>query len=239
MKVSEAQPESETVDVPPQHKVKRRTVRFGVETCLTLLAFFVLASVIDPKNFLTVAGRSFEVAKHNLNQWVLLITHQEAVAEKAKAEVKFERKEKRVTIPHGSSIYKIAIDTYGANTALGMDLIKEFNPEIKNLNRISGGKNLLLPSLSPETLVRRQPDGSYSFIVASFRSLTGADEYAGRLSNKGYKVTITPRRVSDDLMLHRVEIDGLKTLEEANQTWLTGLKNEWLAFASNPNETSK
>ena len=50
VQVSEAQPESETLDVPPQHKVKRRTVRFGVETCLTLLAFFVLASVIDPKN---------------------------------------------------------------------------------------------------------------------------------------------------------------------------------------------
>ena len=234
VQVSEARRESETVDVPPQHKVKRRTVRVGVETCLTLLAFFVLASVIDPKNFLTVAGRSFEVAKHNLNQWVLLITHQEAVAEKAKAEVKFERKEQRVTIPHGSSIYQIAIDTYGANTALGMDLIKEFNPEIKNLNRISGGKNLLLPSLSPETLLRRQPDGSYSFIVASFRSLTGADEYAGRLSNKGYKVTITPRRVSDDLMLHRVEIYGLKNLEQANQTWQTALGNEWLAFAGNP-----
>jgi hypothetical protein len=196
-----------------------------------------LASIIDPKNFLTVAGRSFEVAKHNLNQWVLLITHQEAVAEKAKAEVKFEPKEQRVTIPHGSSIYKIAIDTYGANTALGMDLIKEFNPEIKNLNRISGGKNLLLPSLSPETLLRRQPDGSYSFIVASFRSLTGADEYAGRLSNKGYKVTITPRRVSDDLMLHRVEIYGLKNLEQANQTWQTALGNEWLAFAGNPDGT--
>ena len=237
VQVSEARPESETVDAPPQHKVRRRTVRVGVETCLTLLAFFVLASVIDPKNFLTVAGRSFEVAKHNLNQWVLLITHQEAVAEKAKAEVKFEPKEQRVTIPHGSSIYKIAIDTYGANTALGMDLIKEFNPEIKNLNRISGGKNLLLPSLSPETLLRRQPDGSYSFIVASFRSLTGADEYAGRLSNKGYKVTITPRRVSDDLMLHRVEIYGLKNLEQANQTWQTALGNEWLAFAGNPDGT--
>ena len=239
VQVSEAQPESETVDVPPQHKVRRRTVRFGVETCLTLLAFFVLASVIDPKNFLTVAGRSFEVAKHNLNQWVLLITHQEAVPQKANPEVKSERKEQRVTIPHGSSIYQIAADTYGANTALGMDLIKEFNPEIKNLNRISGGKNLLLPSLSPETLLRKRPDGSYRLIVGSFRSQTDANEYAGRLNNKGYQVTITPRRVSDDLLFHRVEIDGLKTLEEANQTWLTGLKNEWLAFAGNPDATGK
>ena len=170
---------------------------------------------------------------------MLLITHQEAVPEKANPEVKFERKEQRVIIPHGSSIYRIAADTYGANTALGMDLIKEFNPEIKNLNRISGGKNLLLPSLTPETLLRKRPDGSYRLIVASFRSQTEANEYAGRLSNKGYQVTITPRRVSDDLLFHRVEIDGLKTLEEANQTWLTGLKNEWLAFAGNPNETSK
>jgi general secretion pathway protein A len=220
----------------PQPKV-RRLVRVGVETFLTILVLFAVASVINPLTFVNNAGRGLEVAKHNLNQWVLLMTHREAVREKADADVNFERKEQRVTIPHGSSIYKIAIDTYGANTALGMDLIKEFNPEIKNLNRVSAGRDLLLPSLTRETLLRRQPDGSYSFIVASFRSLTGADEYAGRLSNKGYQVTITPRRVSDDLMLHRVEIDGLKNLEQANQTWQTALRNEWLAFAGNPDGT--
>ena len=86
---------------------------------------------------------------------MLLITHQEAVPQKANSEVKSERKEQRVTIPHGSSIYQIAADTYGANTALGMDLIKEFNPEIKNLNRVPAGKDLLLPSLTPETLLRQ------------------------------------------------------------------------------------
>jgi general secretion pathway protein A len=240
--VSNTEPETPIREVAddgaPQHKV-RRMGRVGVETCLALLVVFALASVIDPKNFLTQAGRSFEVAKHNLNQWVLLITQQEAVPEKVNPEVKSERKEQRVIIPHGSSIYRIAADTYGANTALGMDLIKEFNPEIKNLNRISGGKNLLLPSLTPETLLRKRPDGSYRLIVGSFRSQTDANEYAGRLNNKGYQVTITPRRVSDDLLFHRVEIDGLKTLEEANQTWLTGLKNEWLVFAGNPNATSK
>ena len=97
----------------------------------------------------------------------------------------------------------------------------------------------MLPSLTPETLLRKRPDGSYRLIVASFRSQTEANEYAGRLSNKGYEVTITPRRVSDDLLFYRVEIDGLKTLEEANQTWLTGLKNEWLAFAGNRTEPGK
>ena len=184
-----------------------------------ILAFVAVASVIDPQTFFSVAWRGLEVAKHNLNQWVLLITHQEAVPEKASAEVEFKGKAQRVMIPHGSSIHKIATDTYGANTVLGMDLIKEFNPQIKNLNWVSAGQDLLLPALTRETLLRKQSDGSYRLIVASFRSLTGADEYAGRLSNKGYQITITPRRVSDNLLLHRVEIDGLKNLEEANQTW--------------------
>ena len=49
-----------------------------------------------------------------------------------------------------------------------------------------------------------------------------------RLRAKGYSVTITPRRIADDVLLHRVEIDGLKTFEEANQAWLTSLRNEWL-----------
>ena len=85
--------------------------------------------------------------------------------------MEFKRKEQRVVIPQGSSIYKIVTDTYRANTALGMDLIKEFNPEIKNLNKISAGQDLLLPSLTRETLLRKQPDGSYRLIVASFQNL--------------------------------------------------------------------
>jgi general secretion pathway protein A len=221
----------------PRHR-GRRMVRVAVETCLTLLVLFALASLIDPHNFLSNAGRGLEVAKHNLNQWVLFITHQQAAPEKTNAEVKVERKEQRVIIPPGSSVYRIAANMYGTNSALGIDLIKESNPEIKNLNRVTAGKDLLLPSLTPETLLRKQSDGSYRLIVGSFHSLTGANEYAERLSNKGYQVTITPRRVSTDLLLHRVEIDGLKNLEEVNQTWLTGLKNEWLAFAaSNPEGT--
>jgi hypothetical protein len=224
----------------PRHKV-RRMVKVGFQTGLILLALVAVASLIDPQNFVTNARRSLEVARHNLDQWVLLITHREAVPARINAAVKLDRKpepkEQRVIIPPGSSIYQIAADAYGANNGLGMDLIQEFNPEIKNLNRVVAGKDLFLPSLTAETLLRKRPDGSYSLIVASFHSVTEANEHAGRLSNKGYTVTITPRRVSHDLLLHRVEIDGLKNLEQANETWLTGLKNEWLAFAGNPDGT--
>jgi len=205
----------------PQHKL-RHLVDAGVGTLLAILFFVAVVSVIDPQSLLNIAGRSLEVVK------------QESVPKKANAEVEFKRKDQRVVIQYGATIYKIAIDAYGANTDLGMDLIKELNPQIEDLNWVFAGQDLLLPSLTRETLLRQQLDGSYHLIVASFRSLKGADEHARLLRKKGYQVTITTRRVSDDLSLHRVEIDGLKNLEEASQIWQTGLRNEWLAFAGNP-----
>ena len=234
--VSKTGPETlipEPANDVPQHNA-RRLVRVGVETFLTILAFVAVASVIDPLTFFSNAGRGLEVAKHNLNQWALLVAHQQTVPKEANAEVELKLKDQRVMIESGSNIYKISSDAYGTNTVLGMDLIQEFNPQIKNLNWVSAGQDLLLPHLTRETLLREQPDGSYRLIVASFRSLRGADEYARLLSNKGYQVAITPRRVSDNLLLYRVEIDGLKNLEDANQAWESGLRNEWLAFAGNP-----
>jgi general secretion pathway protein A len=220
-------------DKVPQRKLKR-VLRLGVEACLVILGLITIASFIDPKNFLVNAGRTLETAKGNLNQWARFINHHEALPAKAIAEVKFEPKEQQVIIPRGSSIYKIASEAYGTNNALGMDLIKEFNPGIKSLSRVFAGRAVLLPSLTPETLLRRQTDGSYRLIVASFQSPTGADEYARRLKNKGYQVSITPRKVADDLLLYRVEIDGLHNPEEANHIWLAGLRNDWLGLAGNP-----
>jgi len=205
----------------------RLFARAGVGTALLILFLVVVATVIDPRNILvSIAGKSLKVVEHNLIQ--------ETVPQEANAKVELKWKGRRVMIQYGSTIYKIAIDAYGTNTVLGMDLIKEFNPQIKDLNWVSAGQELLLPPLTRETLLRQELDGSYHLIVALFRSLKGADEHARLLRNKGYQVTITPRRVSDDLLLHRVKIDGLTNLEEANQIWQTGLRNEWLAFAGNP-----
>jgi type II secretory pathway predicted ATPase ExeA len=239
LSVSKAEPEAvirETANDFPRHKV-RRMVRAGVRIILVVLVFVAVTSFIDPQNSLSIPRRGLEVAKHNLNQWALLVAPQESVPKKASPEVEFKQTGQRVVIPYGSNIYKIASDVYGANTLLGMDLIKEYNPKIKNLNWVSSGQDLLLPRLTTETLLRKQPDNSYRLIVASFRSLRGADEFAQLLSDKGYQITITPRRVSDNLLLYRVEIDGLKNLEKANQAWESGLRNEWLAFAGNPRGT--
>ena len=244
--VTRTKPEPATIhytakDIPPAHILSfssclgfvghklRRILKVPLQSLAVILGLVALGSFISPKNFIGTSYRSFETAKRNLHEWVLLVKDQEPVPQQlvkdqepqeANAKVEIEPESQRVIIPHGSSIYKIASETYGANTALGVDLIKEFNPEIKDLNRVFVGQALSLPSLTPGTLLRKQPDDSYRLIATTFYRLPRAGEYAARLRNEGYQVTITPRKVTDNLLLYRVEIGGLKGFEEAHHTWL-------------------
>jgi general secretion pathway protein A len=222
-------PVRERANDRPQHKA-RSMLGVGVGTFLGLLILATAASVFDPPDF---SRRGLEVFKDNLSQWLVPVTREQVAPKKVSAEVEFKRSDRRVLVEPGSTMRKIASDAYGSNVVLGLDLIKEFNPQINNLNRVVAGQDLLLPSVTQETLLRKQPNGSYRLIVASFASQTGASESARLVGNTGYQVMITPKRVSDDLLLYRVEIDGLKNLEEANQAWETGLRNEWFAFVGN------
>ena len=149
-----------------------------------------------------------------------------------------EKKETR-WILQGSAIGSIAYHFYGANSLLGIDLIKEFNPQLQELNWISFHWGLRLPSLTRETLQRKQPDGSYHLILASFPSLMVGERFAQAIRLKGYEVVITRREVSENLSLHRVEIAGLKTFEAANQAWEAALANRWLSFTDAFSEKSK
>jgi general secretion pathway protein A len=219
----------------------RLTLRGGVRGAIVILVLLALAAVVDPQNLIRTATTRLETSKHNLSQWGALVTYQpvlpeEVIAEtKREVEVKIETdsKPQRVVIQNGSTILKIIGETYGAKNFLALDMVKESNPQIKNLNWVFPGQELLLPPLSHETMLRKQTDGSYRLIAGSFPSLAEADRYARLLGNKGYHAVITPKRVSDDLLLHRVEIQGLKTLQEANDVWDIGLRNQWLALVGN------
>jgi hypothetical protein len=137
-------------------------------------------------------------------------------------------REKPITVQPGSTIAEIAAHVYGVQKNLGLDLVKEYNTHIENLNRIIAGQRLWLPALSRETLVRQQPDGSYSLILASFRTPQLSEQLVQIARQQGYNVAVTPRRVSDSLMLHRVEINKLESVDAVNNAWETALANQWL-----------
>jgi general secretion pathway protein A len=144
-----------------------------------------------------------------------------------------EKKPEHTRILQGSAIGSIAYHFYGANSLLGIDLLKEFNPQLQDINWISTDRGLRLPPLTRETLQRKQPDGSYHLILASFHNLMVGQGFAQAVRLKGYEVVITRRKVSENLSLHRVEIAGLKTLEAANQAWEAALANRWVSFTDN------
>jgi general secretion pathway protein A len=202
-------------------------IRAGVGALLVMFAFVAVTAVVNSRKLAGIAGMGIGFDR--------FVSSSEAAPEKQRAGNTVKRQYKRVIIQPGSTIQKIAADTYGSNTILGMDLIKDFNPQIQNLNRVSPGQDLLLPPLAPETLLREQSDGSYRFIVASFSNRQDALAYVRVLSNQGYQATIIPSRIAADLSLQRVEIVGLKNLQEAMQTWETGLNKKWFTSLGRSN----
>ena len=217
-----------------------------VGTSLVILGFSLAFVVTDPQGFFRGTVRPLEVPNENSHKTILPITSQNTIQKTTNAgteitahkdsEVKFKWK-KPIIIQYGSTIYEIALNTYGANAIFGMDLIKAFNPEIEDLNWVAAGQQLVLPDLTQETLVRKQGDGSYRLIVASYINRTDADELANRIRRDGYEVIITTSKVSTDLVLHRLEIHGLKTLDEAIQSLNTGIQKKWLTLAGNDRNT--
>lgn len=233
-------------DTPVQ--ISNRKPIASLATAMAVALMFVLllgfASLTDPETFFTSATESLNGYQKNLAEWTSLLTRQKTDPKKASvkvanaelqiAEVDPKSNDHRVTIQYGSTVFQIATDAYGSSAVLGMDLIKEFNPDIPNLNWINAGQDLLLPVLSEETLLRQQTDGSFRLLVASFLSRREAEEFAEQIVRNGLSVIVTVRPVSNNLVLHRLEINGLKDLEDAKQTVQVGFKNHWLPFTPNP-----
>ena len=222
----------------------KRSLAAAVTTCF-IVVFIGLASLTEPRKFfMHTTGKLLDAFQKDLTEWALPVTDQTsnpqaimpkiATAALQKAAIASSFKDYPVTIQYGSTIFQIATDAYGTNALLGMDLIKEFNPEIQNLNWVNAGQDLLLPVLTQETLLRQQVDGSFRLAVASFLSRREADGFAERVMRDGFVVIITARRVSNNLLLHRLEIDGLKDLQEVNRTIQLGFKNRWIPFTPKP-----
>jgi general secretion pathway protein A len=145
-----------------------------------------------------------------------------------------EWRDSPVVIRYGSTIGRIAGNVYGTHKLLALDLLKEFNSHIDNLNWVFAGQMLWLPPLSRETLVRQEPGGSYRLILESFLELSEAERFAEFVRRKGYEVMITPRRVADNFLLHRVEVARLGNLDVANQAWEIATTNGWISLSEQP-----
>jgi type II secretory pathway predicted ATPase ExeA len=141
-----------------------------------------------------------------------------------------------MVIPQGGTISDIAFRNYGQYSTLAVDLIKESNPHIADLDWIRAGDRLWLPPLTRETLIRPQPDGSYRLILASFLSPVAAERLTDGIRRRGLDARVTPRPVTGQLSLYRVEIVGITTRDAAESAWRTAQANCWVFVADAPCE---
>jgi type II secretory pathway predicted ATPase ExeA len=232
--------------------VRRAKIAAGL--LIGVVALLVIAYISDPENFLMLPERAYKAFAPERSQERLLVARSPTAGPKEQAEIggppakrieaeltlkqepagapsepnKREFAE-RLIVRYGSTVYDIAIATYGGNAVLGLDVIKEFNPRIANLNWVAAGQELFLPKLTVKSLARRQSDGSYRLIVSAFLSRSEADEFARRVEKEGYSMRITATRVANDLLLHRVEVVDLKSVDDAARTLQAAVKRGWLA----------
>ena len=118
----------------------------------------------------------------------------------------------QLEILSGATIYDIAGAFYAeGKRLLGVDLIRDYNTHIKNLDNIYPGQKLCLPTLAQTTRLRQeQESGSFNLILDAFRSTRKARTLARSVQQKGYRASVIPRQVSNSLLLQRVEITGLQ-----------------------------
>jgi len=92
-----------------------------------------------------------------------------------------------------------------------------------------------LPPLNRETLLRKMPDSTYRLVVDSFQTPQDAQKLSREMKSKGYEADISQHRISNKVVLHRVEIKGLGNREAANQAWDAAVSNRWIIASAEPN----
>jgi phage tail protein X len=140
------------------------------------------------------------------------------------------------SVAQGETVSNLAYQAYGRYNTLAIDLIKEANPHIQDLDWIRSGEQIYLPPLNAETLIRSQEDGSYRIVLASFLSQAAAEKLSDLLRRRGHQPTITPRQVTRQLALYRVEISGLISRTAAEQAWNAAVANCWVFIDDTPCE---
>jgi general secretion pathway protein A len=130
-----------------------------------------------------------------------------------------------VVIQRGGTVSSLAYHAYGRYDLLAIDMIKELNPHIDDLDWIRPGERLALPPLSAETLIRAQTGGGHRIVLASFLNAAPAEKLADQVRQRGYTPRIIRRQVTGRLTLYRVEIFDVTSRHAAEQAWKVVVAN--------------
>jgi general secretion pathway protein A len=117
---------------------------------------------------------------------------------------------KSVIAQSGDTILQLAASVYSRTDEEVLNLIQKYNPEIKDINWIDVGQEIIFPPLS---LLDKVP--TFTVHIASFGPFQYAQDLFQTLMKEGYKVYIIPVYRNQKRKFFRVTLGDFKNRKEA------------------------
>lgn len=124
---------------------------------------------------------------------------------------------KTVLAKPGDTISSFILKEYGIINDIIFDMVKQANPDIKDLDKIYIGQKIILPGIDGDTAVLEIAEGVFSIYLASFISYDSAKEYLNRLQGREEPLFLSPVSIAGKSPLYRVTLGGFNTREEAQE----------------------
>lgn len=130
-----------------------------------------------------------------------------------------EAREDQLEILSGATTYKIAGKFCAEDRPLlQLDLIRDYDTHIINLDDIYPGQKRCIPGPTPTTRLRQEQErGSSNVILGPFRCSQQAKALAWSVQQKAYLASVVRRRVSNSVLLQPVKITDLQDQTTAGQ----------------------
>ena len=133
-----------------------------------------------------------------------------------------------VTIQRGDTITQIASSVYGDAGIYELAAIRIANPEIRNLNVVDLGRQVVIPDLRSGLLLSSDADGGARVLLDATRSLATAEAMQAMLARDGLSTEIVTDKLSDTITAYRLESrfspNGPPTAETLDQLSTLRLK---------------
>jgi general secretion pathway protein A len=117
-------------------------------------------------------------------------------------------------VKEGQTISYLTLKYYRMVNQTLIDLVLDFNPEIKNVHLILVDQEIRIPNITEELLIIRSPDSSYKIHLGTFQTPEPARLFRDEPVLKGKKIEVLPRKVSPQEIWYRMVIGEFNDKDE-------------------------
>jgi type II secretory pathway predicted ATPase ExeA/phage tail protein X len=115
-----------------------------------------------------------------------------------------------IIVKEGDTLAQLSAHIYGRVNDRILSLVKENNPDIKDVDRIDVGQKIVFPSIFPPV-----QGSTFTVHIASFKPFEHAQTLFKELMRKGYDVYIIPAYHTQKGKVFRVTMGNFKSQQEA------------------------